>query len=383
MRLRRSVLAQVGTISRFGTGAVVPASSGERDSFVLADDSGNVVRFAWSKGAVVNTASTVLSGEEAVRALVADAGASDGGVYVSRGSRIERVSMQARRSGAEVSVPTQLSEPLQLLRIRSAPSSGEVQVWIAGDQIFAHMGGAAMETLRERQFFMSPDCITDIAILSFERDARTAAVLACKDSSLRVLVQQSAEVATAAQGAAEDARALLVKSTDGPVTALAAFPAPRADALECSPPLARARVVYGTSRGVIAAVEVTLAKAAAAASGEPPYAAPLWRIPNRHSRGGVTTLAIVDLYRDGVLRIVAGRHDGSLEVYELPTAVGEDTTVEGAEATTKKTRTNEEATKMCEAHCVFRADLGELIRGIYAGRVSRAGVTELIVTTFR
>jgi hypothetical protein len=371
LRLHRTVLARVDSISRFGTGAVVPAIVGERDSFVLADDSGNVVRFALSKGAVVNTASTVMSGDKVVRALVVDAGASDGGVFVSRGSRIERVVLKARRSGADASVPTQLSEPLRLMRICKAPRGGEVLVWIVGEQIFAHMGGTAMDNLLERQFYMSPDCVCDMAILTFKSDARTAAVLACKDSALRVLVQQPAEVASA-QGAAEDARALLIKSTDGPVTVLVVLPTPRAAAPERSPPRARARVAYGTSRGVIAAMELTLATAAAAAGGEPPHAAPLWCIPNRHGRGSVTALTLVDLRLNGVLRIVAGRHDGSLEVYELPTVGGADAA--GAE--------DVDATTAGEPRCVFRADLGELIRGVYAGRVSRAGVMELIVTTF-
>ena len=378
--LRRTVLGQVDSLSCFRTGAIVAARQSEtRDRFVLADDSGAILLFDANRNGTVAVTNVGVPNStpslEPVRALAVDlvASASDDDrcIYVSRGSRIERFELPAGATGARrgkvpaaaavASAPTQLSEPLSLLRVETL--GRDVRAWLAGEQVFTQLvapgvaGGAGqplLDALRERQFYMAPDCISDFVVVPLGSAAAagtgsgtgsgrnaSATVLACKDSALRVLV----ELAAADDS---DAKPLFIPSVDGhPVSAVTCFgTTPRT-----------ARVVYGTARGDIAAFELSGAVVGGV------LASTLWRLPNVKHRYGISCLAAVEhLFNrpSSSAQIVAGRADGSLEVYALPAG--------GAY--------NE------PPRCIYETSLGEMVRGVYGGCITTAGVVEIVVTTF-
>lgn len=140
---------------------------------------------------------------------------------------------------------------------------------------------------KDAGFYISKDVINHLIIAHVTRDTDFDVVLACQDSSIRII---------------HTSNLFLEIPTDSPVTALA-FMEIESDPSNIKGPTA---IVYGLSTGVLGLVQVF-------SNGEYTH---IWSIEDGEARNPITCISVYDIDKDKSLEIIVGRDDGRIEVFK-------------------------------------------------------------------
>ncbi|KAK2957417.1 putative Bardet-Biedl syndrome 7 protein [Blattamonas nauphoetae] len=183
-------------------------------------------------------------------------------------------------------------------------------------------------------FYMADDRISSITLMQPQNLSKYQNVLlGCQDNLIRVVNEQSL---------------LYECPLEGPVTALCPYTRTSTAVHKASNDLdVEKPVVYGTSGGVLGLVmmgDLTYRKG--------------WTI---EGSGGINSVAVYDIRRDGLPAIIVGRDNGLLEVYGFD---------------------SEEMLSIVPPNLIFQYKLNEAITTVAAGRLTAPNFDEVVISTF-
>lgn len=273
----RNDLLQTAPTKR-GSLAVLPASRGKQQQKVVIGDTDGVLQcFGFKKTERVTAFKELPKQGQGVTTMSLGEGVGqEDKVFVARGATLCGVS----RKGKEFfRFSTNITEDINRLSVAG------VNVHCAGDYVYNYF-----KNNKEAAYYMAPDRINDMAMLSVTGSGEENPLLACQDRHVRLI---------------EGSEMYYEAGCDAAVTTLKYVDPKDLSKASAEVQAGRKEVLYGTDNGVLAQLFL-----------DPEAVRRGWVLPNTRKVGGVTALSTrFDFTNDGTNDIVVGRDDGTVEVH--------------------------------------------------------------------
>ncbi|XP_054419498.1 Bardet-Biedl syndrome 7 protein isoform X1 [Pteronotus mesoamericanus] len=308
LHLHRADYLQVGVTSQKTMKLLPAARHRAAQKVVIGDHDGVLLCFGMKKGEAVAVFKT-LPGQQIARLGLGGAlNTPQEKIFIAAGSEIRGFTKRGKQF---LSFETNLTESIKAMHISGS------DLFLSASYIYNHYCDC-----KDQHYYLSGDKINDVICLPVEKLSRVTPVLACQDRLLRVL--QGSDVVYEVE-------------VPGPPAVLALLDGDGGDSGE--------DLVFGTSDGKLGLTQITASK--------PVHK---WEIRNEKKRGGVSCVDSFDILGDGVKDLLAGRDDGTVEVYALGGAGGPVLRFEQA--------------------------LSESVTSIQGGCVGKDGYDEIVVSTY-
>eukprot|EP01038_Epipyxis_sp_PR26KG_P007245 gene7245-9877_t len=314
LTLERGDLLQMDPISHKGTLKLLPLGKKNKQKLVIADDSGQVSCYEFKKGEPqVVFQLKVFDGPVTCVALGGNTSKKDK-IFVSHSQRIVGITKKGKDF---FKLASSLTETISNISVE------DTRIWTGCEFVYN-----LYDNGKDTAYFICKDQINDLIVAHVTRDSDYDAVLACRDSCIRIIHGSEKFVEIPTQSA---------------VTAVA-FSEIESDIKATKSPTA---LVYALETGVMGVVRIF-------PSGEYDY---LWSIDDGIKRSPITCIALFDINKDKVNEIIVGRDDGRLEVYKQDSILS-------------------------EPFKVFSKDIGESIRSVECGFVNSSDFSEVIIAGY-
>ncbi|KAF6035121.1 BBS7 [Bugula neritina] len=312
LNLSRLDFCQVATTSQKCM-HLLPAS-GRKDplqKILIGDQSGVLQLFNMKKRDVNHIFKTLPSTRISRVCLGGPIGGVKEKIFVAAGPEVKGYTKKGKQF---LTFATNLSEDIQSMHVEAA------DLLVTGKYIFNHY-----RDLQDINYHYSTDEINDIICLPLEKAENqeiVTPILACNDRTLKIM---------------KGSDVLYEVEVPGPANVLELFCKDGGEQGD--------EVVYGTSDGRVGLVQIT--------SVSPVHR---WTLENADSLGGVVSIDHQDITADGLMDLIVGRDDGTIEIYGF-----------------------DEADEPLRR---FKQTFNESITSIKAGKVSHTDYDEIVFTTY-
>lgn len=313
INLNRVDYLQVGVTSQ-KTMRLLPALGRKATQKVaIADHDGVITCFGMKKGEAVPVFKT-LPGQKIGRLDLGGAlGTPQEKIFVCAGSEVRGFTKKGKQF---LSFEANLTESINAMRVSGA------DLFVCASYIYNHYCDC-----KDQDYYLSGDKINDIICLSAEGSGRVVPVLACQDRVLRVL--QGSEL-------------LYDVEVAGPPSVLEMYNKDEGKDGE--------DVLYGTADGKLGLVKMTNSSAVSK-----------WEIDNDKKKGGVLCMDTLDILGDGVMDVLVGRDDGTVEVYGFDAS---------NDPTLRFEHVLSESVTSIQGGCVGKESYDEVLTATYTGWVT-------------
>lgn len=234
-------------------------------------------------------------------------------------SHSQRIVGLTKRGKEFFKLTSSLTETIQSIWVE------DTRIWTGCENIYN-----LYDNGKDAAYFISKGQINDLVVTNFTRDNEFDTILACQDKYIRII---------------RISQLFLEIPTNYSVTSIAHFKLDKEISLVGKKP---AYIVYGTSKGTLGMVEVTM---------QATYEH-LWEIDDGEKRSTITCIKVYDINKDGINEIIIGRDDGRVEVYKLQSDI------------------------YAEPAKIFIKDIGQSVRSIECGIVNTPDFVEIVIASY-
>ncbi|RZF38664.1 hypothetical protein LSTR_LSTR003470 [Laodelphax striatellus] len=256
---------------------LLPSSGGKSVQKAVIGDQDGVLQVLSLKIGEIQISFKTLPGEKITRISLGGAlGTVQDKIFSSSKTEVRGYTKKGKMF---LSFDTSLTEHIKLMHISGS------DLLVTGDHVYNHY-----KDCKDTSSYLSSDKISDVIALNAEKLHKLVPVLACEDRCLRVL--DESQVAQTIPLDSNPTCQYLYHNNGGD----------SGDFL-----------LYGTEDGSIGLLQITKCGHDVK-----------WVIKNEKQEGGVVSMHCYDMTGDGVADLLVGRGDGLIQVYSMPTDVGED-----------------------------------------------------------
>ncbi|XP_075234502.1 BBSome complex member BBS7-like [Lycorma delicatula] len=289
------------------------AGSKGMQKVVVGDHEGIVQLFSLKKGEI-QVAFKTLPGEKITRIQLGGAlGTIQDKIFCSSKNEVRGYTKKGKLF---LGFETSLTELIKSMHVSGS------DLLVAGDHVYNHY-----KDCKDANAFLCGDKINDLISLNVEKYHQLVPILACQDRSLQVLDQSSV--------------CQTVTLDSSPLT-LHLYHNNGGDLGD--------HILYGTEDGTIGLLQISKSSCTTK-----------WIIQSEKHKGGVLSMHCYDMTGDGIPDLLIGRQDGLLEVYSMPTDIGED---------------NQPPLERFSYSC------NESVTSVQGGVVGNTGFDEVLATTY-
>ena len=302
---------------------LLPKGKNPKQKFVVGEDSGEVQCFKIKRGDVEQVFKVEGDGIEVDALALGGALGKKDRVFVCRGNVVEGYSKAGKRF---FKFNTQLTDALMAMVVEAR------QIYCIQNYVYS-----MFEDAKDCDFMVSPDSMNALCvehIFTKDSDERYDAVVGCQDSHIRVI---------------SGSESLLDAPTPGPVECISRYGVDATTGERVGSETKKS-IIYGTSNGIVAQLEVYASKASGQAL------RPGWQLEAAQRQAQVNCVTSFDMTMDDVHDVIVGRDDGVVQIYGFDM---------GPEPSRQ-----------------FEVSTSESCRSLGAGTVSSSGFQELLICSF-
>jgi len=301
------------------------SSKKKQQKIVVGDDTGIVQCFGMKRGEVQPVFKTLPMGKEIHRLELGGSKGELNKVFTSSGATIRG---HTKKGKEFFKFNTNLTETIHSLYVE------DDKIWAGCEFIYNQFIDC-----KDNYFYMSPDRINDLTVQRVSKEGALDAVLACQDRFVRVVSGSDLFYEAAVEGAPITVHKYITRRRARD----ASQQNPQQPAVDVSQPFKE--IIYGTDSGSLGLLMMDNNSVRRG-----------WMVSNTRKLGGIQCIASYDLTKDGVLDIMIGRDDGTVEVHGFDVSA--------------------------EPRMIFQKSINESITSLEVGVIANPQYDELVLTSY-